>query len=181
MFTNIDDSFFESHIPGPTRQEIRAVSISKLKVFPGCRVLEVGTGTGAIAVDLDRFGCYVVSLDLKEYISRSPGRKLANNVDFVQAEFPFFSAREVFDSVFIGGTQNICGTVKLAHSLLRKGGRIVINAFTLESLGEISKALEENFHEFDVIQIFVSKAERLGKYRAFIARNPVYIFYASKD
>ncbi|MCG3108036.1 putative cobalt-precorrin-6B C(15)-methyltransferase (decarboxylating) [Metallosphaera sp. J1] len=180
MFPLTDDSFFESQIPGPTKEEIRAISISKMRIFPGCKVLEIGTGTGAVSVDLDRLGCYVISLDLNEYISRSPGRKLSMNVDFIQAESPLFSAREVFDSVFIGGTQNVGGSIELARALLRKGGRVVINAFTLESLGEISRALEASFQEYDVIQVSVSKAERLGKYRAFIARNPVYIFYASK-
>ncbi|AWR99629.1 precorrin-6B methylase [Metallosphaera hakonensis] len=181
MFPLFDDKLFECDIPGPTKQEIRAIVLSKMKIFPGCRILEVGTGTGAVTSDLERLGCYVISLDQNEYITDAPGRKFTRYADYIQALSPWFASRSVvFDSIFIGGSEHVEETITLAYDLIKRDGVIVINAFSLDTLTRASRALEVTFGNYDVIQVTVSKAEKLGKHRSFIARNPVFIFYASK-
>ncbi|MEL9969310.1 MAG: precorrin-6B methylase [Metallosphaera sp.] len=181
MFPLLDDELFKSNIPGPTKQEIRAISISKMRIFPGCKILEIGTGTGAMTSDLERMGCYVVSLEFNDYISLSPGKKIAIGSDFIQALSPNFWVRSaIFDSVFIGGTVNISGSIKLAHNVLKNKGSIVINSFTLDGLSKIVRALTRWFNRFEVIEVQISKAEVLGHHKALVARNPIFIFYASK-
>ncbi len=47
-----DDSFNQSdEVPGPTKEEIRVVTISKARLREGAIVIDVGCGTGGLTVE----------------------------------------------------------------------------------------------------------------------------------
>ncbi|NLE06288.1 MAG: precorrin-6Y C5,15-methyltransferase (decarboxylating) subunit CbiT, partial [Crenarchaeota archaeon] len=49
----IPDNMFNQNesVPGPTKEEIRVVTISKARLNPGDLVIEVGCGTGGLTVE----------------------------------------------------------------------------------------------------------------------------------
>jgi len=78
---------------------------------------------------------------------------------------------------FIGGSS---GNLKeILEVLLRKNPsvRVVINAVTLETVGEASRCLGElPFEDVEILQVQVAKAKTLGNYHLMTGQNPVYIF-----
>ncbi len=180
IFPFLDDKIFENlDIPGPTKQEIRVLSISKMNIFPGCKILEIGTGTGSISAELDRLGCYVISIDKNEYIEKISH---FNNVDYIQANSSFISYRDsIFDNVFIGGTENLEISIKLAYQTLKHGGKIIINVFTLETLSKIQELVSSVFHNFNVLEAIIIRGKNVKNHTMFLAQNPIYIIYAAKS
>ncbi|WP_246252855.1 methyltransferase domain-containing protein [Acidianus brierleyi] len=180
IFPFLDDEIFENlDIPGPTKQEIRVISISKMNIFPGCKTLEIGTGTGSVSAELDRLGCYVISIDKNKYIEKISH---FNNVEYIQAHSAFMSYRNsIFDNVFIGGTENLEDSIKLAHQTLKYGGKIVINIFTLETLSKIQELVSSIFHNFNVLEVIIIKGKNIKNHTMFLAQNPIYIAYAVKS
>jgi len=180
IFPLLDDEIFENlDIPGPTKQEIRAISISKMNIFPGCKTLEIGTGTGSVSAELHRLGCYVISIDKNQYIEKI---SRFNNVDYIQAYSAFISYRNsIFDNVFIGGTENLEASVKLAYQTLKYGGKIVINIFTIETLSKIQDLILSVFNDFNILEVIIIKGKNIKNHTVFLAQNPVYIVYAVKS
>jgi len=180
-----DEIFQDLEVPGPTRQEIRAVSISKMIVFRGCKVLEVGTGTGAVAYELQRLGCYVVSLERNwDFARRAKGR--LRDLELINAISTYFRVRtSSFHNVFIGGTFDLRSSVELAFSSLKQGGRVVINTVTVESPAEAIKWVDEVFGNYEVVSISLARGKKVGedlrKLTILKAENPVTIIYASKS
>jgi precorrin-6Y C5,15-methyltransferase (decarboxylating) len=83
---------------------------------------------------------------------------------------------EVPTAAFIGGTSgNLKEIIKI---LLDKNPhiKIVINAITLETLGEVIQCIKELFlKNVDITQVSISKGKPLGNYNMMIGQNPIYI------
>ncbi len=80
------------------------------------------------------------------------------------------------DKAFIGGSKG--NLQEIIELLIAKNPkiRIVMNAVTLESLGEAVACIKKyGFQSVDITQINVSKAKTLGNYNLMMGQNPVYI------
>ena len=53
--------------------------------------------------------------------------------------------------------------------------RVVINAISLETIGELSVIQKEFGAKADIVQLQVSKSDEVGSYHLMKAQNPVYI------
>ena len=80
---------------------------------------------------------------------------------------------------FIGGSS---GNLKEILELLLKKNpkiRVVINAVTLETIGETAQCLKElPFAGIEAVQVQMAKGKTLGRYQLMMGQNPVYIFTA---
>ncbi len=106
--------------------------LSRLKLRPGARVLDMATGTGAIALDLRRRGAEVVASDVtRAMLSRAHERADGAGVglDLVEcaAEAPPFKDGS-FDAItfayLLRYVHDVPGTVKALGRLLSPGGRM---------------------------------------------------------
>ena len=83
--------------------------------------------------------------------------------------------------VFIGGSS---GNLKEILAYVKKKNpevKIVINAISLETVGEVMEAVKEGLlQELEFVQIAVSKAKTLGNYHLMMGQNPVYIISERK-
>jgi cobalt-precorrin-6B (C15)-methyltransferase len=186
-----DEEFIRNDkVPGPTKEEIRVVTISKARLHEGCYVVDVGCGTGSITVEsalkIGRKG-KVFSLDDDEeaiQLTRSNVEKFHVNdvVQLVCGKAPeaLLKLPEV-DSVIIGGSASLNEVIKASYRKLKKNGRIVVNAILLETA---VKALDQikklGFKELDVAQIFVAKGQKVSSGTMMLARNPITIVSATK-
>jgi precorrin-6Y C5,15-methyltransferase (decarboxylating) len=83
--------------------------------------------------------------------------------------------------VFVGGSKgSMDEIVDVALERLRPGGRLVVNAITLENSGEVYGALRRRGIVPEVTLLQISRAEPLARYLRFEALNPIQIFAAEK-
>ena len=176
-----DESFERDETP-MTKAEVRAVSMSKLRLTPGAVVYDVGSGSGSVTVEaaLTAVGGRVYAVEMKPQAAELTRKNVARfgleNVTVVEGKAP--DALETLPApthAFIGGS---AGSLRrIVECLLQKNPnvRIVANAVTLESVGELSE-IAKDFPDPDICQISVSRARRLGRYNLMTAQNPVYIF-----
>jgi cobalt-precorrin-6B (C15)-methyltransferase len=186
---------------GPTKPEVRAVTLSKLDLGPGDHFVEVGSCTGAVTIEAARRAGRVTALE------RDPGRaettreNLAANdiplapstdaarpaadggtdtpetgnladVEVRVAEAPEGLPREA-DALFLGGSRNY--EAVLDHAVDAGLDRVVMNVSRLEVAGAATAAFRERDLLEEVVQFQVGHGYELAGATSFDADNPVYV------
>lgn len=187
----LDELFIQSDkVPGPTKEEIRALTISKARLCEGFYVIDVGCGTGGLTVEaalqVTQKG-KVFAIDENEEAVKLTKDNVAkfdvqSIVQVIHGKAPeVMSNLPKVDAVIIGGSSSLREVVRAAYEKLKKNGRIVVNAILLETgykaLGEIKKL---NFKDFDVVLVFVAKGREVNTGTMMLARNPITIISATK-
>lgn len=180
-----DEDFIRGEAP-MTKSEIRSLSVAKLRLNRDSLVYDIGAGTGSVTVEmaLQASEGQVWAIEKKDaaadLISENCRRFGTPNVTVIRGSAP--EAMEELPApthAFIGGSS---GNLKeILELLLRKNPhvRVVINAVTLETIGETSRCLKElPFSEVEAVQVQISKAKTLGRYQLMMGQNPVYLFTA---
>ena len=187
----IPDEFFERAEEVPiTKEEIRAVQISKGRLSPGLIIYDIGCGSGSIsieaalqvqqsgkvfAIDLDPNAIELTKKNLVKFQISNVTVILGNAKEKI-SELP------MADTIFIGGTGgNTTDIIKLCESKLKLGGRIVIGTILIETLFAVLGLVEKlKFSSIDITQIIVSKSRKTSTGTMMLARNPVTIISATK-
>ena len=99
------------------------------------------------------------------------------NVSVICGEAPeAFEQLPAATHAFIGGSGGRLG--EILQALFKKNPRlrVVINAVTLETIGEITSILKEcKAEEQEIVQVAVSRAKQAGSYHLMRAENPVFV------
>lgn len=189
-FTNStvpDDMFIRGNVP-MTKEEVRAVSISKLRLQKDSIVFDIGAGTGAISVECalrcKQGKVYAIEKNQEacSLINGNADKFGVKNLEVVMGEAPAVLNGLLYPNrVFVGGTSgNMEGILEWVGNS-DKALRIVINAITLESVYEALKGLEKNsFEDIEVVNMAVSRGKNVGGKHLMQALNPVYIISAQK-
>ena len=182
-----DDLFLRGKAP-MTKQEIRAVSISKLQPRPDDVIYDIGAGTGSCSVELalqaplGKLYAFEMKEDALELLRLNKERFHCENMEIIAGEASAkIEETPVPDCVFIGGSSG--NMEKMLDSLYSRNPecRIVINVIALETLCavvEYYKAKPE--YELDVVNIASAYNKKLGRYNLMMAQNPIYIITALK-
>ncbi len=182
-----DAMFIRGDVP-MTKQEIRAITLSKLMLRDTDTVYDIGAGTGSVSIECGlacRKGTvYAIERDSEalELIEKNTRKFRVGNVRIVAGEAPGALEGLPFpDRVFIGGSSGNMDSIIEIVSKSLKTLRIVINAVTLESAYEALKSLEgKGFDDIEVINVAVSRGKKAGGKHLMQALNPVYIISAEK-
>lgn len=176
-----DEAFDRDETP-MTKSEIRAISLSKLKLTQGAIVYDIGSGSGSVSVECALQARYgkVYAIEMKEKaiaLTRHNAEKFhLTNLEVIAGTAPeALEALPAPTHAFIGGsTGNMRGIV---NCLLKKNPsvRIVVNTVTLETLAELTEISKE-FDFCDIVEVSVNKPRLLGRYHLMTAQNPVFIF-----
>ncbi|MCW4015961.1 MAG: precorrin-6Y C5,15-methyltransferase (decarboxylating) subunit CbiT [Candidatus Bathyarchaeota archaeon] len=186
-----DADFVQSDkVPGPTKEEIRVVTISKARLCEGSYVIDVGCGTGGLTVEaalqVTQKGRVFALDDNAEAIRLTKSNvtkfQVQNIVETIFGKAPDTMLQlPKIDAVIIGGSASLPKVIQTAYHKLKNDGRLVVNAILLETA---VKALDEikklNFKDLDVAQIFVAKGRQLPSGTMMLARNPITIISATK-
>lgn len=177
-----DDAFVRGKVP-MTKEEIRTLSVAKLRLTRDAIVYDVGAGTGSVSVE-----CASLCIDGKVFaIEKNPeGAELIRensrrfgtaNLELVEGTAP--EALEPLPApthAFIGGSSG--NLRQIVGLLLQKNPdvRIVINTIALESISETMHVLKEfGIQDADIVQVSAAKSRTLGRYHMMQALNPIYI------
>jgi cobalt-precorrin-6B (C15)-methyltransferase len=186
-----DELFLQSDsVPGPTKEEIRVITISKARLKEGFYVVDVGCGTGGLtveaalqvgqkgrvfAIDEDEEAVKLTTSNVEKFDAQDIVKVIKGKAPEALSDLP------KVDVVIIGGTKNLKEIVPAAYSKLKEHGRIVVNAILLETgvtaLDAIKRA---GFTEIDVTQVNVAKGKNIDSGTMMLARNPITIISATK-
>lgn len=188
----IPDEYFDRTEDVPiTKEEARAVQISKARLSEGNVVYDIGCGSGSITVEaalqIGNAGkVYAVDVDPKaaELTQRNLAKFGVSNVEVILSDAKGrIPGLPDADTVFIGGTggdtQEI---IRLCHGKLKSGARIVIGVILIETLYSVLDVIYKlDFSEVDVTQVTVSKSKKTSTGTMMLARNPVTVISATKN
>jgi precorrin-6B C5,15-methyltransferase / cobalt-precorrin-6B C5,C15-methyltransferase len=165
-----------------TKDEVRAVSIHKLRLPKQGILWDIGAGSGSVSIETAR-----LYPELKIFAIEKNEEQLAhikdNKMKFATPNIAITSgeAPEALkdlpspDRVFIGGSGGqLPGIIRRIRERMPKGV-IVMNAVTLETLYEAQLVLGNNGFETEISQISVSRSKILNGQRHMTALNPVFV------
>ena len=187
-----DELFNQSdEVPGPTKEEIRVVTISKARLCEGAVVIDVGCGTGGLTVEAalqagSKGKVYAVDEDEAAIKLTSSNVEKFGVQGFVavtrgKAPEAMLSLPKA-DAVLIGGGGvSLRAIIQTANYKLKPNGRIVVNAILLETATTaISELKALGFKDIDIIHISVAKGKQINSGTMMMARNPITIVSATK-
>ena len=177
-----DEVFVRGAVP-MTKEEVRAVSLSKLRLTEDAVVYDVGAGTGSVSVEaaLLAWRGRVYAIERKEegcaLIRENCRRFGTQNVEVVEGSAPeALEALPPPTHVFLGGTG---GTMKKTIcAVLEKNpkARVVLNAIALETLSQVlDLARERSIQDLEMVQVSTARARALGPYHMMNGGNPVFV------
>jgi cobalt-precorrin-6B (C15)-methyltransferase len=187
----IPDEFFERVEEVPiTKEEVRAVQISKGRLSPGQIIYDIGCGSGSVSIEaalqVQQLGkVFAIDLDSNaiELTKKNLAKFQISNVTVILGNAKEkISELPTADTIFIGGTGgDTADIVKLCESKLKQGGRIVIGTILIETLFAVLNVVEKlKFSSIDITQITISKSRKTSTGTMMLARNPVTIISATK-
>lgn len=186
-----DEEFLRVEDVPMTKEEIRVLVISKLRLRRGNRVMDVGCGTGSVAVEMalavgPEGRVYAVDRDPKAVELTTMNLERFGVTDRVQvisgdALEVLKGFNEELDGAFIGGgSDELEEIIRSLDKMLRRGARIVGDAIQLETANKLVKSLESLGYKVEVELISISKGRRTSTGYAMIARNPIFIIVGEK-
>lgn len=181
-----DEDFVRGDVPF-TKQEIRCLTLCKLQLEESSRVLDIGAGSGGLAIECARLlkggGVWAVERDPRalQLVRANCSRFAVDNMTIIEGEAPAaLKGLERFDRVIIGGSGGrLAEIIARCRELLVPGGIIVINCIMLETLSAgLGLLKDEAFTNIKYIQAAISRSRELGGGTVLQPLNPVYIISA---
>jgi precorrin-6B C5,15-methyltransferase / cobalt-precorrin-6B C5,C15-methyltransferase len=173
----LPDEWFE-HDGQITKREIRAMTLSSLGPRRGELLWDVGSGSGSVAIEwmLADPANSAVAIELRhdraERIARNALSFGVPGLSVVTGEAPrVFAELAPPDAVFIGGGASAPGMVERALGALASGGRLVVNAVTLETQAACVEWRARWSGE--LTQIAIAHAEPVRRYSGWRAAMPI--------
>jgi precorrin-6Y C5,15-methyltransferase (decarboxylating) len=171
-----------------TKREVRLLSLAALGLRPDSVVWDVGAASGSIAIEAAMLApegrVYAIEVDPESVeICRDNVKSLGvDNVEVIAGRAPDALADlEAPDAIFVGGSKgSMEEIIDVAWERLRPGGRLVVNAITLENVNEAYQALRKRDLVPEVTLVQIARAEPLARYLRFEALNPIQIFAVTK-
>lgn len=137
--SGLPDSAYD-HDGQLTKQEVRAITLSRLSPLPGQLLWDVGAGCGSIGIEWMRSDRRCQSIAIEKHPRRL--QYIANNATALGTPHLKIIAGKAPeslinlpspDAIFIGGGITTPGLLETCWEKLRSGGRLVANTVTVES------------------------------------------------
>jgi cobalt-precorrin-6B (C15)-methyltransferase len=143
---------------GSTQDEVLAIDLFKLGLSGSDRFIDIGCGTGKVAVAAAAKVKEVVALDRREeaivFARNEAHRAGRTNIGFVHTEaVAYLKSAGRFDCAFVGGSHDLTQVITLLADRVER--TIVVNAVLLETLHEAVAAMKQTgiFREATLVQV----------------------------
>jgi len=171
-----------------TKQAIRNLVLTTLKIQSDDTVWDIGAGSGAVSIELGKFcwdgRVYAVECNDKcfESIEENSCMHGTDNVSLIRGRAPeCLSDLPCPDAVFVGGSRGQMTTIltKVWQRLVFNG-RLVISAVTIDTVVEVIHWVKENGLTVDTQLVNISHTQPLANYQRYQAENPIHLFTLTK-
>ena len=171
-----------------TKQEVRALSISLLRLQPDITVWDVGAGTGSISIEIARLvpdACiYAIEKTAAglALIEKNCDRFGITQVSPVRGVAPAaLDGLPAPDRIVIGGGGKAMAEIlEVCSDLIRPQGTIVANFATLETCILAKQQLQECGWNVQLLQVNIARSATLATATRFVPLNPVILLQASR-
>lgn len=167
----LPDAFFE-HDGQLTKQEIRAVTLAALAPRAGERLWDIGGASGSISIEwmLRHPDCLAIMIEPQAGRAASAARNASAlgvpGLRIVAAKAPEgLQGLPTPDAIFIGGGASHPTVIPTAWAALRRGGRLVANAVTLDT--EVALARAHAGFGGTLTRLSVERLEPIGTLQGF--------------
>ncbi len=164
----LPDEWFE-HDGQLTKRDVRAVTLSALAPRKGERLWDIGAGAGSIAIEwmladpANRAVAIERDAARAARIARNAAALGVPDLEVLRGAAPAaLTGLEEPDAIFVGGGGR--DTIEAAWAALPSGGRIVVNAVTLETQALLADAFTA--HGGDLVEVRIAKARAVGRFHA---------------
>lgn len=183
----ISDALF-SHANGMiTKEELRVIALAKLGITRHSVVWDIGACSGSVAIEAARLTCGKVYAIEKEAarvrnIEENAKRFRTENLVVVKGAAPSaLKGLPAPDAVFVGGGgQGIEGILSEVAKRLKKGGRVVINAVTMETSSKAFEFISKKSWEKELLLLSVSRSKKVAGLTMLSAHNPLFMITGRK-
>ncbi|MDH7509537.1 MAG: precorrin-6Y C5,15-methyltransferase (decarboxylating) subunit CbiT [Methanolinea sp.] len=163
---------------GPTKDEVMAVALAKLDLQPGDRFMDIGCGTGKIAIHAARQVASVYAIDKRkeaiEYARREAEGAGVTNIEFLEGNAAdLLPGLPRADAAFIGGSGDLDRVLSLlAGSKVRS---IVVNAVKIDTVAAAISLMRELGIFREAVLVQVSHANPVGTGYMWKPAHPVAV------
>lgn len=191
----ISDSAF-SHSNGMiTKEEIRVISLAKLKLKADAILWDIGAGSGSLSIEAAMLANHgkVFAVEKDEarikHIEENKKNFNAANLEVIHKTAPDgLKNLPAPDAVFIGGGgKDIAKILDVCSKKIKQTGRIVVNAITLETLAAAADFFQKKEWNLETISVNIAKTKDVAvgahghtPLHIFNAHNPVFIVVGEK-
>jgi precorrin-6Y C5,15-methyltransferase (decarboxylating) len=162
----LPDAMFE-HDGQITKREVRAVTISALAPRRGELLWDIGAGAGSVAIEwmLADPSLRAIAIEAQAERAARLRRNAASlgvpGIEIVQGAAPeALAGLPPPDAIFVGGGASDPGVLDAALAALRSGGRLVVNAATLQT--EALLLARYSALDGELIRIAIARADPIG-------------------
>lgn len=182
-----DDLFLRTKVP-MTKQEVRSVSMSKLKPESTDIIYDIGSGTGSCSIELSLLApnghVYAFERNPEAVELAGKNKELfgVKNLDIIAGDaLTNIKSMPAPNCVFVGGSGgDLCDMLDVIYAK-NANCRVVINAITVETLAQVAGYYKEHpDYSLEIVNMFVARSKKLGSYNLMMAQNPIYIMTAVK-
>lgn len=181
-----DGEFLRGKAP-MTKEEVRTVSLSKLRLSEDSVCYDVGAGTGSVSIEmaLRAWMGQVYAIEKKEdalaLLKENKKKFAVDNLAIIPGVAPeAMTELPAPTHAFIGGSSG--NMQDIINLLLEKNPkvRIVINCITLETVTEAMNAIRDfGLEDVDIVQLAAARSKSIGRYHMMMGENPIYIISCS--
>ena len=177
-----DEAFSRAEVP-MTKEEVRVLALSRLRLTRKAVLYDIGAGTGSVSVEAARLcpDARVYAIEKKpeaaSLLRANLSKYCLKNVSVIEAEAPEgLQGLPAPTHVFIGGSGHAMPGILKAVLAKNPAARIVVTCVTLETLSQTLNAAQElSVTEPQIRQVAVSRAYKMGSYHMMKALNPIYL------
>ena len=176
-----DEDYERGKIP-MTKFPIRAETFFWLAISEGEKFLDIGVGTGSIAVQAALLGAEVTGIDQSSEaveLTYKNAKKHGVSLHLICGKAPADLPDMLFDKIFIGGASKaLAETVAYAAKHLKQQGVIAANFILTSSLETFLRELRNR--GFIDIEAGLRQTATLSEHDLWKGENPIYIVSARR-
>ncbi len=172
-----------------TKEEVRVITLAKLKLRHDMCLWDVGAGSGSLCIEADhllpngRIFAIERNEECRQFIKQNLEKFNTRNVALIEGDAP--DCMEELpdpDRVFIGGSGGrLWDILDSTDQRLATGGRIVMNVITLDTLTAANEFFANAGYQVEVVTVNIARTRPHSNYKMFEAYDPVYVLTAVKE
>lgn len=168
-----------------TKRDVRAVTLARLAPVAGQLLWDVGGGSGSIGIEWMRAhpSCRAIAIEAdagrQAFITHNRDALGVPSLQLVAGHAPkALAGLPAPDAVFIGGGVTVEGMLETCWDALRPGGRLVVNAVTVQAEQRVIAWRDR--HGGSLTRIALSHAQPLGGFDTWRGALPITLYEATK-